>query len=91
MSCTIEHPCTLILKIQQINEAVSPQLCLSTGEDGKILIFTALGSVIKNDLVGDYLLTGSRWTTNGEVMLAAYGKDLNFIFSDFIFSDCFSD
>ena len=55
------------------NSTVSPQLCLSTGEDGNILIFTSSGSVIKNEKIGEFLLTGAKWASNGQVMLAAYG------------------
>lgn len=55
------------------NSSVSPQLCLSTGEDGNILIFTSSGSVIKNENIGEFLLTGAKWAQNGQVMLAAYG------------------
>lgn len=72
--CTINaHTGSVTTITLKHNVTVSPQLCLSTGEDGKILIFTALGSVIKNDVIGEYLLTGARWTSNGVVMLSAYG------------------
>lgn len=60
--------------VSKADPNVSPQLCVSAGEDGRILLFTSSGSVIKSELIGDYLLTGVNWESNGKILLSAYGS-----------------
>jgi hypothetical protein len=74
--CSINaHSGSVMSITKKSNTNVSPQLCISTGEDGKIVVFTASGSVIKNEFVGDYLLTGVQWVENGSVYISVYGDN----------------
>ena len=68
------HTGALTSIISKADPNVSPQLCISTGEDGRILLFTSSGSVIKSELIGDYILTGVNWESNGKILLSAYGS-----------------
>lgn len=68
------HTGALTSIVSKADPKVSPQLCISTAEDGRILLFTSSGSVIKSELIGDYILTGVNWESNGKILLSAYGS-----------------